>query len=151
MKKLSSALAITTFLIGSAHADIDFQKVYKLPGLSAIEIKEAFGTNVIDVGQDAMQTFNDITNITTGNKWKSDLSGLKKIGNVRCNISVSSWLPDVNAWHTANVNVQSKNEKVRITVSDLVIYGPGKKTCVISIEKYLDKKLASIKLLDNNW
>jgi hypothetical protein len=146
-----SVLAATLLiLISSGHASEDFQKVYEVPGMSADQIRQAFGEQTIDVGQDAMSTFSDVMDTASGNGWRAG-SGNTRTGKLRCNISAANWLGAVNEWKDGEVIFQFKDEKARVTVSNLKVYGPGKKTCVRSIEDHLDARFATLKFLDNDW
>ena len=116
--------------------------------MKASEIQQAWGDPTIDVGQDNLSKWQDIMNTANGQGWKTNDA---KTGKLRCNISIASWLPAVHEWYDANVVFQVKDGKARVTVADLKVGGPGKKTCVKSIEKHLDARFALLKKLDNNW
>ena len=128
----------------------DFQKVYEVPGLKSEQIKEAFGDPIIDVGMDNLSKMQDIMNTASGQGWKTGLDEAKT-GKLRCNISIASWLPAVNEWADADVIFQTKDGKARITVANLQVNGPGKKTCLASIEDHLDARFKLLKKLGDNW
>ena len=150
MKKLLTATALATMIATSAMAEVNFQKVYEVPGMNADQIKQAYGDPTIDVGVDNSTKFSDIMNTASGKGWLSGLENAKT-GKLRCNIAPTGWMPDVNEWQDAEVVLQIKDEKARVTVANLVTHGPGKKTCIKSIEKHLDAKFLTLKSLDNNW
>ena len=150
MKKTLLTIAATVAITTSAQAEVNFQKVYEVPGMNAEQIKQAYGEPTIDVGMDNLSKFSDAMNTAKGLGWVTGLEQ-SKTGKLRCNIAVSGWLPAVNEWQKAEVVLQVKDEKARITIANLEVYGPGKKTCVKSIEKHLDAKFATLKSLDNNW
>ncbi len=149
MKRLIPTIMLATAVSAQA---ADFQKVYDLPGMSSTQIEKAFGPAVIDAGSDSLSKFKDVMNTTEGKQWINSLNNQKQ-GNIRCNISVSDWLPAVNEWTTADVTFEAKDGRARVTVQglDQVIHGPGYKTCVSSIEKVVDARMANLKNLDNNW
>ena len=151
-KKTLTALTITLGLLitATAKAEVNFQKVYELPGMSANEIKQAYGEPTIDVGVDKMSLLSDAMDTALGQGWMLGLE-TAKTGKIRCNIGLAKWLPAVNDWTEANVAFQVKDEKARVTVANLAVHGPGKKQCIASIEKHLDQKFSMLKNLDNNW
>ncbi len=146
-------LLIFSFMISffaTAHAEVDFQKVYDVPGMTADQIKEAYGDPTIDVGMDTMSKISGALDTAKGQGW---LTGLEqaKIGQLRCNIAIAGWLPAVNEWSEAEVVFQVKDERARITVANLKVQGPGRKQCLKSIEEYLDSKFSNLQALDDNW
>ena len=149
MKKILITLTAVVMLSGVAAA-VDFQKVYELPKMTATQIQQAYGDPVIDVGQDGIAKFQSIMNVSQGTGWMNGLNN-SKTGKLRCNISVTSWLPAVNNWADAEVIFQIKDGRARVTVDQLAVHGPGKTTCLASIEQYLDRKFSTLKALDNNW
>jgi uncharacterized GH25 family protein len=152
MKKLLTATALAAMVATTAQAEVTgtFQKVYEVPNMTASEIKEAFGPTMIDVGQDGMSKFQGVMNTAQGTGWLNSLAGGQKT-NIRCDIAVSSFLPSVNEWVEGDVVLQTKDGRARVTVELKDLHGPGKKTCISSIEKHLDTRFASLKKLDNNW
>jgi len=150
MKKtiLAVVLGLTTLSAQSA----DFQKVYELPGMTASQIEKAFGPQVIDAGSDGLSKWQAVMNTSNGQEWINSVNNQQQ-GNIRCNISVADWLPAVNEWTRADVIVEAKEGRARVTVQglDTVVYGPGYKTCVASIEKVVDARMANLKKLDTNW
>ena len=148
MKKTLLTAAALIALSTTAQAETNFQKVYEVPGMNASEIQQAWGDPTIDVGNDNLSKWQDIMNTASGQGWKT---GDAKTGKLRCNIAMASWMPAVNEWFDANVVFQVKDNKARVTVADIKVYGPGKKTCIKSIEKHLDARFAMLKKLDNNW
>ena len=150
MKKtiLVIALGLTTVSAQSA----DFQKVYELPGMTASQIEKAFRPQVIDAGSDGLSKWQAVMNTSNGQEWINSVNNQQQ-GNIRCNISVADWLPAVNEWSRADVIVEAKEGRARVTVQglDTVVYGPGYKTCVASIEKVVDARMANLKKLDTNW
>ena len=148
-KAILTALAIIA-ISTTAQAEVNFQKVYELPKMTATQIQQAYGDPVIDVGQDGIAKFQSIMNVSQGTGWMNGLNN-SKTGKLRCNISVTSWLPAVNDWADAEVVLQVKDERARVTIANLAVHGPGKTTCLASIEKHLDAKFATLKSLDNNW
>lgn len=143
-------VALMSGLASTAQGAVDFQKVYNVPGMSADEIKQAYGAPTIDVGQDAMSSFSDVMNTASGAGWRSNMENAQS-GKLRCNIAFASWAPAVNEWKNAEVILQVKDERARVTISNLQVGGPGKKQCIKSVENYLDKKFSTLKSLDNNW
>ena len=141
-----TAMAITT----SVKAEVNFQKVYEVPNMTATQIKQAYGAPTIDIGIDKMSLMSNAMDTALGEGW---LLGLKtaKTGKIRCNIAPVKWMPAVNDWTEANVAFEVKDGRARVTVANLAVQGPGKKTCINSIEKYLDNKFSMLKSLDNNW
>lgn len=150
MKKLiiASVLGITSITAQAA----DFQKIYELPGMTASQIERAFGPPVIDAGSDAISKWQSVMNTSNGQGWINSVNNQQQ-GNIRCNISIADWLPAVNEWARADVLVEAKDGRARVTVQglDTVVHGPGYKTCVASIEKVVDARMANLKTLDNNW
>ena len=131
-------------------ADLAFQKVYEIPEMEAAQIREAFGDPTIDVGADTISKTQDIMNTSVGKGWQSGLDEAKT-GKLRCNIAAVSWLPDVNEWVDADVVIQVKDGKARITVASLDVNGPGRSNCLESIEAHLDRRFALIKKLGGDW
>ena len=148
MKKTLLTAAALIALSTTAQAETNFQKVYEVPGMNASEIQQALGDTTIDVGVDNLSKWQDIQNTMNGEAWKT---GDAKTGKLRCNIAMASWMPDVNEWFDANVAFQVKDNKARVTLADIKVYGPGKKTCIKSIEKHLDARFSMLKKLDSNW
>ena len=149
MKKIIAAAALAlTATSAMAMNTTTFQKVYEVPGMNANEIREAFGPEIIDVGADPWSKFSEAMNTATGSGWMNGLTGVKK-GNVRCNIQMAKFLPAVHEWYSANIVLQVKNGRARLTVADIPVAGPGAKSCVASIEKWADKKFQL--MADNNW
>lgn len=134
----------------SANSEIAFQKVYEIDGMSASEIREAFGDPTIDVGMDTISKTQDIINTSVGKGWQTGLNEAKT-GRLRCNIAAVSWLPDVNEWVDADVVVQVKDGKARITIASLDVNGPGKSNCLESVEAHLDSRFELIKELGGDW
>ena len=99
---------------------------------------------------DNLAKFSDAMNTAKGLGWMAGMENAKT-GKLRCNIAITGWMPAVNEWQDAEVVLQVKDEKARVTVANLVTNGPGKKTCIKSIEKHLDAKFSTLKSLDNNW
>ena len=151
MKRIIPAIILATAAItAQAEQTGQFQKVYEVSNMTAEQIEKAFGPAVIDVGQAMMSKTQDIMNIMDGQGWKTSLSGGQKTG-VRCDIAPSSWLPSVNEWVAGDVVIQAKDSRARITVTINDVHGPGKDTCLASIEKHVDARMANLKTLDNNW
>ena len=151
MKKLVIAGVLgLTAITAQAEQTGQFQKVYEVPNMTAEQIEKAFGPAVIDVGQATISKIQDSMNIMDGQGWKTGLSGGQKTG-VRCDIGLSSWLPSVNEWVAGDVVVQAKDGRARITVTINDVHGPGKDTCLSSIEKHVDARMANLNKLDNNW
>ena len=154
MKTLKYIIA-TTFIAlvvysNTAKAEINFQKVYEVPNMTAEQIKQAYGEPTIDVGVDKMSLLSDAMDTALGQGWMLGLE-TAKTGKIRCNIGLAKWLPAVNDWTEANVAFQVKDGRARVTVANLAVHGPGKKQCIASIEKHLDQKFSMLKSLDNNW
>lgn len=144
---------LALFLTVTVWADspkVDFQKVYEIDGMSAAEIRDAFGNPTIDVGMDVISKTQDVMNVSSGNSWVTGLEEVKT-GKLRCNISVASWLPSVNEWVDADVVVQVRDGKARITVASLEVHGPGRTSCIKSVESHLDRRFALVKELGGNW
>ena len=151
MKKLVIAGVLgLTAITAQAEQTGQFQKVYEVLGMTAEQIEKSFGPAVIDVGQAMISKTQDIMNTTSGQEWKNGLAGGQKT-NIRCDIAPSSWLPSVNEWVAGDVVVQAKDGRARITVTINDVHGPGKDTCLSSIEKHIDTRMANLKKLDNNW
>ena len=151
MKKLVIAGVLGfTAITAQAEQTGQFQKVYEVPDMTASQIEKAFGPAVVDVGQAMISKTQDIMNTMDGQLWKNGLSGGQKT-NVRCDIAPSSWLPSVNEWVAGDVVVQAKDGRARITVTINDVHGPGKDTCLSSIEKHIDIRMANLKTLDSNW
>jgi hypothetical protein len=150
MKQLITAVILTATALTAQAAD--FQKVYELPGMTAAQIEKAFGPAVIDAGSDGLSKFQAVMNTQRGAEWVNSLNNTQQ-GNIRCNIAISDWLPAVNTWNRADVVVEAKDGRARVTVQglDTVVGGPGYKTCVSSIEKVVDARMANLKTLDSNW
>lgn len=144
------AISISSLTWGASDGVVAFQKVYEMPEMSASEIKEAFGDPTIDVGMDTMSKVQDVMDTASGKRWLTGLNEAKT-GKLRCNIAPASWLPSVNDWANADVAVQIKDGKARVTVANLDVNGPGRKTCIKSIEKHLDDRFSLVKKLGNDW
>lgn len=151
MNKIITAIALATIAI-TVRAEVtgELQKVYEVPGMTAQEIEKAFGPAIIDVGQSAMSKTQDAMNTTVGSGWLNSLQGGQKT-KIRCDVAASSWLPSVNEWVDGDVVLQTKDGRARVTVTLNNVYGPGKDTCLASIDQYLTAKFAGLKKLGNNW
>jgi len=154
MKKLLTTVALATTITMAHSAEVtgSLQKIYELPGLKATEIEKAYGpTNTLDAGNGGfISNFHSIDNIMNGQHWKNDIADSSK-GKIRCDIAPSSWMPTVNSWVEGHVVLQTKDERARITVELHDVHGPGKETCLSSIEQHLDNKFKLIAKLDNDW
>lgn len=150
MKNIFLTLVVTIVFATNVQAETDFQKVYDLPGMTAEQIKEAYGDPTIDVGMDTMSKISGALDTARGEGW---LTGLEqaKTGQLRCNIALAGWLPAVNDWSEAEVVFQVKDERARVTVANLKVQGPGRKQCIKSIEEFLDAKFSTLKTLDDDW
>ena len=147
MKILS--ILILLLSVSTARA-VDFQKVYDVPSMTAVQIEKAFGPAVIDVGVSGLKNFSEIMNISEG---KAHLNTSNQTSNyrIRCDISVASWLPSVNEWVKGDVILEAKDGRARVTVAGLDVGGPGRETCIKSIEKSVDARMYSLKALGGNW
>ena len=141
---------ISYFPLWVVSSEVTFQKVYEIAGMNAAEIREAFGDPTIDVGMDTISKTKDIINTSFGKGWQAGLDEAKT-GKLRCNIAAVSWLPDVNEWVDADVVVQVKDGKARITIASLDVNGPGRSNCLESVEAHLDSRFALIKKLGGDW
>ena len=150
MKNIFLTLVATIVFSTNVLAETDFQKVYDLPGMTAEQIKEAYGDPTIDVGMDTMSKISGALDTARGEGW---LTGLEqaKTGQLRCNIALAGWLPAVNDWSEAEVVFQVKDERARVTVANLKVQGPGRKQCIKSIEEFLDAKFSTLKTLNDDW
>ena len=134
----------------NVNAEVAFQKVYEVPNMTAVQIKEAYGDPTIDVGVGTMALMDDALKTAIGEGWKSGLTQAKT-GKLRCNIALAGWLPSQNEWVDADVFFQVKDGRARITVSNLKPVGPGRKQCIKSIEEFLNKKFSALKTLNDKW
>ena len=151
MFKKITLFSILLFVFSkNVNAEVAFQKVYEIPKMTAAQIKEAYGDPTIDVGVGTMSQMNDALNTFRGDGWKSGLEQAKT-GKLRCNISFAGWMPSQNEWVNADVIFQVKDGRARITISNLSVQGPGRKQCVNSIDKFLNKKFSTLKLLNDKW
>ena len=118
--------------------------------MTAAQIEKAFGPAVIDVGVSGLKNFSEIMNISEG---KAHLNTSNQVSNyrIRCDISVASWLPSVNEWVKGDVILEAKDGRARVTVAGLDVGGPGRETCIKSIEKSVDARMSSLKALGGNW
>ena len=150
MKNIFLTLVATIVFSTNVLAETDFQKVYDLPGMTAEQIKEAYGDPTIDVGMDTMSKISGALDTARGEGW---LTGLEqaKTGQLRCNIALAGWLPAVNDWSEAEVVFQVKDERARVTVANLKVQGPGRKQCIKSIEEFLDAKFSTLNTLNDDW
>ena len=150
MKNIFLTLAATIVFITTVQAETDLQKVYDLPGMTAEQIKEAYGDPTIDVGMDTMSKLGDALDTSRGEGWVTSLEQAKT-GKLRCNIALAGWLPAQNDWSDAEVIFQVKDERARVTVANLKVQGPGRKQCIKSIEEFLDAKFSTLKTLNDDW
>ncbi len=105
---------------------------------------------VIDVGVSGLKNFLEIMNISEG---KAHLNTSNQASNyrIRCNIAVTSWLPAVNEWVKGDVILEAKDGRARVTVAGLELGGPGKETCIKSLETTVDARMSTLKSLAGNW
>ena len=150
IKNIILSLVLALALLKTVQAEVVFQKVFEIPKMTAVQIKEAYGDPTIDVGVGSMSQMNDALNTFRGDGWKSGLKQAKT-GKLRCNISFAGWMPTQNEWVDAEVIFQVKDGKARVTVSNLSVQGPGRKQCIKSIEEFLNKKFLTLKTLNDKW
>jgi len=150
MKNIFLTLMATIVFSTNVLAETDFQKVYDLPGMTAEQIKEAYGDTTIDIGVSTMSQLQESIDLAQGEGWKTGLNEMKT-GQLRCNIAPASWFPAVNDWSEAEVVFQVKDERARVTVANLKVQGPGRKQCIKSIEEFLDAKFLTLKTLNDDW
>ena len=87
MKKTLLLILATIVISTTAQAEVNFQKVYELPGMTSTQIKEAYGDPTIDIGMDTMAKLSDVLNTQQGLGWKTGLEQAKT-GKLRCDISI---------------------------------------------------------------
>jgi hypothetical protein len=147
MKILS--ILILLLSVSTARA-VDFQKVYDVPGMTAVQIEKAFGPSIIDVGVSSGKVFTEAMNTARGSDWKNS-SNQSSSYRIRCDIAATDWLPSVNEWVKGDVILEAKDGRARVTVAGLDVSGPGRETCIRSIEKSVDTRMSSLKALGGNW
>jgi hypothetical protein len=149
MKKfiIMTAILIGLSVSAQANTNIMFQKTYEVPGMKADEIKTAFGSLKMTQADSKIDAFGKALKMIQFKPVdKSD-----KDHAIKC-----KWLAS-NHWYDADVILQARDGKYRITFSNVRDMQSGmtidkapkslKKKCVEQVEQWADMKYEQVQSL----
>ena len=123
-KALIIAATMIALTVAAQSNEIVFQKTYEVPGMNEKEIIQAFGTTQMEK---EATTLNQISTALTfiGQPLSASSQPFKKkdVSQITCNIAATSWLPAVDGHYNAEVIVQAKDGRYRVTVSNMIDSG----------------------------
>ena len=162
-KALIIAATMIALTVAAQSNEIVFQKTYEVPGMNEKEIIQAFGTTQMEK---EATTLNQISTALTfiGQPLSASSQPFKKkdVSQITCNIAATSWLPAVDGHYNAEVIVQAKDSRYRVTVSNMIDSKTGmkfssigsegiKESCIKDIDKWLSAKHEQVKKLNANF
>ena len=163
-KNIVKYLAISTLLVFGWHSltkasEINYQKTFEAPGMNEKEIIQAFGTTQMEKQATTLGQISSVLSMV--NSPTNDQTFKKKdVSKITCNIA-ASWLPAVDSNYDAEVIVQAKDGRYRVTVANMIDSKHGipfsknqdyaKESCIKDIDKWLEAKHTQVKKLSNNF
>lgn len=161
MKKALIIAATTIALTGASQSnEIAFQKIYEVPGMDAKAIEQAFGSTQMEKESTTLQQISSALTVLS----QPSVPAFKKkdVSQITCNIAATSWLPAVDGHYNAEVIVQAKDGRYRVTVSNMIDAKSGmkfssiqsdgiKENCIKDIDKWLTAKHEQVKKLNANF
>ena len=164
MKKALIIAATMIALTGAAQSnEIAFQKTYEVPGMNNKEIIQAFGSTQMEKEATTLSQISSALTLIS-QPLTSSASAFKKkdVSQITCNIAATSWLPAVDGHYNAEVIVQAKDGRYRVTVSNMIDAVNGmkfsaidsdgiKENCIKDIDKWLSAKHEQVKKLNANF